>query len=50
MGRLSSLIEALGLVAVVAGAALFDWRAGLIVLGLVLLLVGIVLDPPRRSV
>jgi hypothetical protein len=45
---LSSLIEVLGLSALVVGAALFDYRAGLIVLGLVLLLVGRAIDGPSR--
>ncbi len=44
----SSLAEALGLVCVVAGVALFDVRAGLVAGGLVLVLLGLVLDPPRR--
>lgn len=41
---LSSLVEALGLAFVVAGAALFDYRLGLVVMGLVLVLVGWALD------
>lgn len=45
----STLAEVLGLLAVTIGAYLFDWRAGLIVGGLVLVLVGLALDPPRRS-
>jgi hypothetical protein len=40
----SSVAELLGLAALVAGAALFDYRAGLIVLGLVLILIGWALD------
>lgn len=44
----STVAEILGLCAVVAGAALFDWRAGVVVAGLVLVLVGLALDPPGR--
>jgi hypothetical protein len=45
-GVLSSLIEVAGALAVVAGAWLFDWRAGLVVLGLVLILAGWAIDSP----
>jgi uncharacterized membrane protein len=45
----STLAEILGLVMVVACAALFDLRWGGIVLGVVLVLVGLAADPPRRS-
>lgn len=48
MRFLSSLLEVLGLVAVIVGAALFDYRAGLIATGVVLVLVGLALDPPER--
>jgi Cu/Ag efflux pump CusA len=43
----SSLLEALGLIAVVVGVALFDWRAALIVAGLGLVLLGYLLSAPR---
>lgn len=49
MGMLSSLLEVLGLLAVVAGVTLFDWRAGVIVAGAVLVLLGWVLGSPRRT-
>jgi hypothetical protein len=48
MKFLSSLLEVLGLLAVVVGAALFDYRAGLIAAGVVAVLVGLALDPPER--
>lgn len=48
MKFLSSLLEALGLVATIVGAALFDYRAGLIALGVWLVLIGLALDPPER--
>jgi len=44
MRIVSSLVEAVGLAAFVAGFVLFDWRAGLIAFGLVLVLVGFALD------
>jgi hypothetical protein len=40
----SFVAELLGLAALVVGAALFDYRAGLIVLGLVFILIGWALD------
>lgn len=46
---LSSVLEVLGLVAIVAGAALFDYRLGLVVSGVVLVLLSLTLDPPRRD-
>lgn len=46
---LSSFLEALGLVALIVGAAWFDVRLGVMVGGLVLVLLGLVLDPPRRE-
>lgn len=45
---LSSLLEVLGLGAVTGGAFLFDWRLGVMVAGVVLVLLGFVTDPPRR--
>lgn len=45
----SSLLEALGLLAIVGGATWVDVRLGVIVCGVVLVLLGLTLDPPRRS-
>lgn len=45
---LSTVLELLGFACVVAGAWLFDWRLGLVVVGVVLVLVGFVLDRPAR--
>lgn len=47
MRVVSSVVEVLGLVALVCGAALFDLRAAVLVLGVVLVLVGMGLDPGR---
>jgi hypothetical protein len=47
MRVVSSVVEALGLLAVVAGVALFDLRAALVVAGVVLVLAGMALDPGR---
>lgn len=49
MRLLSTLVEVLGLLAVVVGAFLIDWRLGVMVAGVVLVLVGLALDPPRRE-
>lgn len=45
----SSLLEALGLVAVVVGVALFDWRAALIVAGLGVVLLGYLVSAPHPA-
>lgn len=45
----STVVEILGLVAVVVGAYLIDRYLGLLVAGVVLVLVGLALDPPRRN-
>lgn len=44
--HLSTTAELLGLGAVLAAAFLFDWRAGLAIVGAFLLLVGYALDRP----
>lgn len=49
MKTVSNALEVLGLLCVVAGAYLFDWRLAVFVAGLVLLVLGLVLDPPRRD-
>ena len=49
MKALSTLAEVLGLAAVVAALALFDYRLGILAGGVVLVLLGVALDPPRRS-
>lgn len=46
---LSSALEVLGLLTVVAGITLFDWRVGLIALGGVLVLIGYALGGQTRS-
>lgn len=45
---LSSIIELLGLLAVVFGAYEFDWRAAVVVGGLVIVLIGLALDGPVK--
>lgn len=49
MTTISNLLEVLGLLAVVVAAYLFDPRLGLLAAGLVAVLVGYVLDAPRRD-
>lgn len=46
---LSTILELLGLLAVLVGAFLLDWRAGVVACGLVAILVGLALDPPGRD-
>jgi uncharacterized membrane protein len=46
---LSTLLEILGLCAVVAAAALWDPRLGLAVFGAVAVVCGLAIDPPRRA-
>lgn len=48
MRLLSTILEVLGLLAVVAGAALVDYRAGMVAGGVVLVLIGLAMDPPVR--
>lgn len=40
----AALVTVAGVVAVVAGVSLFDWRAGLIVLGCLLVAAGLLVD------
>jgi hypothetical protein len=49
MRIVSTLAEILGLALIVTCAALFDIRLGGLVLGVVLVLVGMAIDPPRRA-
>lgn len=49
MTTFSSILEAAGLLAVIAAAFLFDPRLGLAAAGVVAVLVGLALDPPRRE-
>lgn len=46
MRHLSTPVELVGLLLLIAAAVLFDWRLGLAVAGLVLVLVGFALDRP----
>lgn len=48
MRAFSSALELVGLLAIVAGFALIDWRYAVIAAGFLTILVGFVLDPPRR--
>ena len=46
MKHLATLLEVVGIAAVVVGSYLFDWRAGVVVAGLALILFGAALDRP----
>lgn len=48
MVTFSSLLELVGLLTVVGGLALFDWRLAVIAGGLVLVLIGFATGAPRR--
>ena len=45
---ISSALELLGLIAVVVSLWLLDWHLGTAAAGIVAVLMGLVLDPPRR--
>jgi hypothetical protein len=45
----SNLLEALGLLGLVVAAYFVDWRLALALASLVAVVLGLVLDPPRRS-
>lgn len=49
MRHLSDFLEFLGLVLIVAAVWVFDWRLGLAAVGVLLVLVGWVLDRPRSA-
>jgi hypothetical protein len=47
--HLSPLAEVLGAAQLLAAAFLFDWRAGMALVGVLLIFVGYVLDRPPRA-
>lgn len=44
---LSTVVELLGLALIVAAGFLFDWRLGLALVGVLLVVVGLAIDRPR---
>ena len=49
MATASNILEALGLVAVVVGVYFFDWRAAVVVAGVLAVVVGFALDGAGRQ-